>query len=491
MTKASFPVVVTDSRGYTNTSYSASASGGIVSYVPLTINANFYRPQPTTGEVSLTYSGNYFNGSFGSVSNTLSISWKYRTKGASSWTNGGTITPTLSGNTITSKTISLGTSFDYQTAYEFQILASDKLTTLTQTYQVSMGMPVFHWGKDYMSINQKLILRDSPANMGACRDVTVASSYVRLFTYNMSAQWKNTSIWFTLCDTQSTNESLLCHLYARRGSNTEGASITQLKCISIQSGFDFNRLVAVVTSTNTIEVYFKMNSNDSPAISITSMTKMFPEDSYGKIILDCSTTVSSLPSGTSKKSSGIILGRKSLSSRSHTGWGTTNDYLVDTSMLSYWNGAYDSGNASNLLYCVKGPIRGSSNAQIYWGRQTVSCTAWTPRSFGNVTNSTASGRFSISGNNIIVGSGVTRVKVSVNSVSFHPGSGGDRVTYINVGGTNYDVNYTSAGSSWGAGGSGSRIVNVSSGTTITMQMTSGITQSIEHLGAILVVEDLT
>lgn len=156
VTKASFPVVVTDSRGYTNASYSATASGGIVNYIQLTINANFFRPQPTTGEVKLTYSGNYFNASFGSVSNTLSISWKYRTKGASSWTNGGTITPTLNGNTITSKTISLGTSFDYRTAYEFQFVASDKLTSITQTYQVAMGMPVFYWGKDYLHVDGNL-----------------------------------------------------------------------------------------------------------------------------------------------------------------------------------------------------------------------------------------------------------------------------------------------------------------------------------------------
>lgn len=143
----SFKIVVTDSRGYTNTSYVVTPS--YVNYVPLTINANFFRPQPTTGEVQLTYSGNYFNASFGSVANALSITWKYRVQGASAWTTGGTITPTLSGNTISSKTISLGTNFDYQTAYEFQLIAVDKLTTVTRTAQVSVGMPVFYWGKDF------------------------------------------------------------------------------------------------------------------------------------------------------------------------------------------------------------------------------------------------------------------------------------------------------------------------------------------------------
>ena len=152
---ASFTIVTTDSRGYTNTSYVLTPS--YVNYVPLTLNANFFRPQPTTGEVQLTYSGNYFNGSFGSVSNTLTITWKYKKSTDSSYTTGGTITPTISGNKISSATISLGTDFDYQTAYNFQITATDKLTTVTNTYTVSVGMPVFHWGKNFMSVNEKFM----------------------------------------------------------------------------------------------------------------------------------------------------------------------------------------------------------------------------------------------------------------------------------------------------------------------------------------------
>lgn len=147
---ASFTIVTTDSRGFTNTSYVLTPS--YVNYVPLTLNTTIFRPQPTGTEIQMTYSGNYFNGSFGSVANTLSITWKYRVQGASSWTNGGTITPTLSGNTISSKTISLGTNYNYQTAYDFQITAVDKLTTNTQTIAVSVGMPVFYWGKDFFNV---------------------------------------------------------------------------------------------------------------------------------------------------------------------------------------------------------------------------------------------------------------------------------------------------------------------------------------------------
>lgn len=145
-----FKIIVTDSRGYTNTSYVVTPS--YVNYIPLTINTNFFRPQPTTGEVQLKYSGNYFNSTFGEISNSLSMTWKYKKQGEDSWTNGGTITPTLSGNKISEKTISLGKNFDYQTAYDFQIVATDKLTTTTVNVKVSVGMPVFYWGKDFFNI---------------------------------------------------------------------------------------------------------------------------------------------------------------------------------------------------------------------------------------------------------------------------------------------------------------------------------------------------
>lgn len=353
VTKASFPVVVTDSRGYTNASYSATASGGIINYIPLTINANFFRPQPTTGEVKLTYSGNYFNGSFGSVSNTLSISWKYRTKGASSWTNGGTITPTLSGNTITSKTISLGTSFNYQTAYEFQLLASDKLTSINQTYQVAMGMPVFYWGKNFFKTSVPI------------------------------------------------------------------------------NGYTLNAACA--------------------------------------------------------------RGVKGLSSASHTGWGTNNNYVPDISFMSYWNGAYNSNGASNLLYSVRGPIRGCSHANINWARQVINVgTAWAQRSCGNATSSLAFGRFTISGNNIVVGNGVSRVKITVYCVGFRRDIvRGDKILYIKVGNTAHDIIYTSEYGTWTGGGGGSILADVGNGTTITATIASGGTGDLEHLGIRLIVEDIT
>ena len=145
----SFVFETVDSRGYPN---STTVTPQMIDYVPLTINATFFRPQPTTGEVKLKYSGNYFDGNFGAKQNSIGIEWHYRVKGSSTWIKGGNITPTISDNKIVEATISLGTSYNYQTAYDFQLIAVDKLTTFTQTANVSVGMPVFYWGIDFFNV---------------------------------------------------------------------------------------------------------------------------------------------------------------------------------------------------------------------------------------------------------------------------------------------------------------------------------------------------
>ena len=134
------------------------SEGEIIDYIPLTLNATFFRPQPTTGEVQLTYSGNYFEGSFGIAENTLEIIWFYKEKGTEEWIEGGTLTPEINQNKIIEKTISLGETYDYQQEYEFQIIAKDKLTEASRTATVSIGIPIFNWGKNFFNVNVDLHL---------------------------------------------------------------------------------------------------------------------------------------------------------------------------------------------------------------------------------------------------------------------------------------------------------------------------------------------
>lgn len=158
-----FTIVVTDSRGYSTI---VEVSPSYVEYVPLTLSARFYRPRPTTGEMYLTYSGNYFNGNFGATSNYLTIVWEYKKQSDSTWTRGGTITPTISGNTISYATISLGNDFDYKTSYDFYIYAADKLMSTQVVNNVTVGRPIFSWLKNLFIVNSNRLRLNSTGQTG-------------------------------------------------------------------------------------------------------------------------------------------------------------------------------------------------------------------------------------------------------------------------------------------------------------------------------------
>lgn len=73
-------------------------------------------------------------------------------------------------------------------------------------------------------------------------------------------------------------------------------------------------------------------------------------------------------------------GVKTLTAKGHSGYGTNNNYVPDMSFIAYWNGAYSSGNASNLTYAHQGTIQCKptvlyDNATGTTGTVTLSQTA--------------------------------------------------------------------------------------------------------------------
>ena len=154
-----FEVTVTDSRGYTN---SVILEPVVINYVPLSINATIKRVEPTTGEVGIQFSGNYYNGNFGSTNNALNINWYYKERNQSNWIKGGTLTPAINGNIYSNgnSTILLGKIFDYQKSYEFYLKVTDKLIILEPKYTVTQGKPVFNWKENYFNINGSLNIKE-------------------------------------------------------------------------------------------------------------------------------------------------------------------------------------------------------------------------------------------------------------------------------------------------------------------------------------------
>ncbi len=155
---ATFSCSVIDSRGFTKT---VSISLNMVSYIPLTLNADVYRPSPTNGNIAVKFKGNVFNNNFGSVDNTLTIKYRYKEHGTDIYSEWVELNPVKNGNTYSngSGEITLGTNFDYQKSFDFEFVALDKIYTdgsISSFTTVLDGRTIYDWGKDDFNINGKL-----------------------------------------------------------------------------------------------------------------------------------------------------------------------------------------------------------------------------------------------------------------------------------------------------------------------------------------------
>lgn len=129
-----FAFTVTDSRGF---STSSTLNKTLINYVKLTCSMTVSNPT-ADGKCTLIITGNYFDGSFGTTANTLTVQYK---KDSGAWTNA---TATKSGGKYTA-TVNL-TGLDYTKAHTFQARAVDKLATVTTNSKTVKSKPIFDWG---------------------------------------------------------------------------------------------------------------------------------------------------------------------------------------------------------------------------------------------------------------------------------------------------------------------------------------------------------
>lgn len=178
----SFGFSATDSRGYSNT---ASATATMINYVKLTCYIDNTSPS-TDGNFTFTVKGNYFNGSFGSVANTLTVYYRWKT-GSGNYSSWASMTTTLNGNTYTS-TAKL-TGLDYQTTYYFQAYAVDKLATVNTDEKAIKSLPIFDWSDTDFAFNVPITINGLPVYThevlysGSSRDTITLSESASNFDY--------------------------------------------------------------------------------------------------------------------------------------------------------------------------------------------------------------------------------------------------------------------------------------------------------------------
>ena len=155
-----FTFSATDSRGYPTTQ---TVNKTLIEYIKLTCSLNAGAPT-TDGVATLKISGNYWDGTFGALANTLTVQYRYKTQGGSygSWT---TVSATKSNNTYSATATISG--LNYQTTYVFQARATDKLATKNTNEQTRRTTPVFDWGKNDFNVNGDFTVNGATTITGA------------------------------------------------------------------------------------------------------------------------------------------------------------------------------------------------------------------------------------------------------------------------------------------------------------------------------------
>ena len=133
-----------DDRGNVGT---ATVTPTMIPYVKLTCNMSNNKPDGD-GDMSVVCFGNFFRGSFGAVTNLLTVQYRYKVSGGSfgGWVD---MAATYSGNTYIASAHLTG--LNYQLPYIFECRAIDRLATVSTGEITVISKPLFHWSaKDFV-----------------------------------------------------------------------------------------------------------------------------------------------------------------------------------------------------------------------------------------------------------------------------------------------------------------------------------------------------
>ena len=284
-----FTFAVTDSRGNTVTK---TLNKTLINYVKPTCNLSVSAPT-ADGALTLTISGNYFNGTFGAVTNALTV--QYRTKeNSGSYGSWKTATATISGNTYRA-TVNL-TGLNYRSSYTIEARTGDKIYNgSTEAYilsptKVVKTMPVFDWSADDFNFNVPVNFSAGATGMGEYGEWIPTLDWNALTAYTERGGWYQKSgdivtIGFyikAICNSgyQTTSISIgglpfVPAMSAAGGGMCSGAYVS--------SGFTFQCWVAGTGGTITARVQ-QVNHTTATNLS-TSASGCFYRNGGGEITL--------------------------------------------------------------------------------------------------------------------------------------------------------------------------------------------------------------
>ena len=141
-----FRLEVTDSRGFTATN---PVSRTLIPYIKLTCNLSDNKPD-SQGNMTVKVSGNFFNGTFGALDNTLDVAYRYKAMGEE---YGEWISMAADVAVKSYQAEAQISGLDNNTAYVFQARATDRLGTVESETYTARATPVFDWDENDFNVN--------------------------------------------------------------------------------------------------------------------------------------------------------------------------------------------------------------------------------------------------------------------------------------------------------------------------------------------------
>lgn len=148
VTSASYQVIVTDSRGITNSTIYTYA---LNDYIRLTCNMWLEEVDPQDGTITLGLDGNYHNSNFYATNSDNTLTIRVDLVDKDNVTLSKTVTTQLNGNTYTGTVVF--EDIDYRAVYEATAFANDKLTSVQSKTVLCVGTPVFDWSDEDFRFN--------------------------------------------------------------------------------------------------------------------------------------------------------------------------------------------------------------------------------------------------------------------------------------------------------------------------------------------------
>ncbi len=148
-----FTFTATDSRGISNSISTTDLT--LINYTDIqTTEIIVKRIAQTSSVIRVSLKGKYFNGNFGSVSNDITLKYRYKANGK--WSEYINLVLVKKDGEFSYSNESLRNDLNYQNSYDFEFVLTDKVNIYTIPLVITKGIPVFDYGEEDFRINYDL-----------------------------------------------------------------------------------------------------------------------------------------------------------------------------------------------------------------------------------------------------------------------------------------------------------------------------------------------